>query len=64
MGEFLKNREMMTVTKIRNYNGVQYRGALQMSILSPVMCVICINNMMEGVTSNNSFFVDDLKLLR
>ena len=65
MEHYLKGREIKTVVKDEKSEwGEVKSGVPQGSFLAPIMFLININDMIEGVSSYISLFVDDAKLLR
>ena len=65
MEDFLSNREMRTVIKDQKSEWCSVKsGVSQGSVLSPVMFLVYVNYMTEGVNSYMSLFSDDAKLLR
>ena len=49
---------------MKNQNGEVKSGVLQGSVLAPIMFLVYVNDMTEGVSSYLILFADDAKLLR
>ena len=65
MEHYLKGREMRTVVKYEQSKWKEVKnGVPQGSVLAPIMFLIYVTDMTEGVSSYTSMFVDDAKLLR
>ena len=65
MEDYLKGREMRTVVKDEKSDWREMQnGVPQGSVLAPIMILIYVNDMTEGVSSYISLFADDAKLLR
>ena len=65
MEDYLKEREMRTVVKDEKSECRKVKsGVPQGSVLAPIMFLVYVNDMTEGVSSYISLFADDLKLLR
>ena len=65
MGDYLKGSEMRTVVKNEESEWREIKnGVLHGSVLAPIMFLIYVNDMTEGVSSYISLFTDDAKLLR
>ena len=65
MKNFLTKREMRTVVRGTKSSWLEVTsGVPQGSVLAPIMFIIYINDMTEGVTSYMNMFADDAKLLR
>ena len=64
MEDYLKGREMRIVVKDEKseWRGVK-TGVPQGSVLAPIMFLIYVNDMTEGVSSYISLFADDVRLL-
>jgi len=65
MEDYLRDREMRTVIKDQKSEWCRViSGVPQGSVLAPVMFLVYMNDMVEGVNSYVSLFADDAKLLR
>ncbi|ORD93136.1 hypothetical protein ECANGB1_1040 [Enterospora canceri] len=65
MEHYLKGREMRTVVKDEQSEWREVKsGVPQGSVLAPIMFLIYVNDMTEGVSSYISLFAVDAKLLR
>ena len=65
MTDFLTGRKMRTVIRNTKSSWMEVTsGVPQGSVLAPIMFVIYINDMTEGVTSYMNMFADDAKILR
>ena len=65
MEDYLKGREMKIVIKDEKSEWREVKsGVPQGSVLAPIMFLIHVNDMIEGVSSYISLFADDAKLLR
>ena len=65
MEVYLRGREMRTVVKDEKSERREVKsGVPQGSVLAPIMFLIYVNDMIEGVSSYISLFADDGKLLR
>ena len=65
MAHFLSNREIRTIIKNQKSEWWNVKsGVPQGSVLVPVMFLVYVNDMTEGVNSYMSLFADDAKLLR
>ena len=65
MEDYLKGREIRTVVKDEKSEWREVKnGVPQGSALAPIMFLIYVNDMTEGVSSYICLFADDVKLLR
>ena len=65
MEDYLKGREMRTVVKGEKSEWKELKSGIpQGSVLAPIMFLVYVNDMPEGVSSYISLFADDVKLLR
>ena len=65
MEDYLKGREMRTVVKDDKSEWMEVKsGVPQGSVLAPIMFLIYVNDITEGVSSYISLLADDAKLLR
>ena len=65
MEDYLKGREMRIVVKDEKSEWREIKsGVPQGSVLAPIMFLIYVNDMTEGVSSYISLFADDAKLIR
>ena len=65
MEDYLKGREMRTVVKDEKFEWRKVKnGVPQGSVLAPIMFLVYVNDMTEGVSSYISLFADNEKLLR
>ncbi len=65
MKDYLSGREMRTVVKDEKSEWRDVTsGVPQGSVLAPIMFLIYINDMTEGINSYMSLFTDDAKLMR
>ena len=65
MEDYLQGREMRTVVRDEKSDWKKVTsGVPQGSVLAPIMFLIYVNDMTEGVSSYMSLFADDAKLLR
>ena len=65
MENYLKRREMRRVVKDEKAEWREVKSEVpQESVLAPIMFLIYVNDMIEGISSYVSLFADDAKLLR
>ena len=65
MEDFLEGRKMRTVVRGEKSSWRDVAsGVLQGSVLAPIMFIVYINDLSEGVTSYMNMFADDAKILR
>ena len=66
MEDYLKGREMRTVVKDEKSEWREVKSGVPQgsSVWAPIMFLIYVNDMTEGVSSYISLFANDAKLLR
>ena len=65
MEDYLKGREMTTIVKDEKSEWREVKSRVpQGSILAPIMFLVYVNHLTEGLSSYISWFADDTKLLR
>ena len=65
MEDYLKRREMKTVVEDEKSEWREVKSGLpQGSILAPIMCLVHINHMAQGISSYINLFADDAKSLK